>query len=311
MTTFETPILILVFNRPDSTRQLLRILADVKPTKLYVGCDGARNAEEQLKVAEVRELIANEITWPCAVFTQYQETNLGLRAAVSGAISWFLKKEELGIILEDDCHPLPAFFTYSASLLDRYAHENQVMHISGNNLLPEPTSVGYYASKYPRVWGWATWRRAWAHYDDSDKFLNTLTPTNLKKSYPRGIDLAFWQLIVEKLRLPNSRMRKRSWAYFWALNIRMRNGICLQPTTNLIRNVGFDSSATNTANSARLSQLSGDANAEMDFQLSHPENLSFVEEADNHFVDRILIDSRVNYVKVLIKRFFPFLKARH
>ncbi len=303
----QTPILLLVFNRPEITRAMLQSLAGYQPQKLYIGADGPRNLKEKALTDEVRQIIEAEITWPCEVHRNYRGENLGLRKAVSQAIHWFFSHEEAGIILEDDCMPEASFFDFAETMLDRYKSDDRVMHISGNNLLPGATSA-FHFSKYPRVWGWATWRRAWSHYDDSQEFVSLLTSERLSQLYPRKIDRAFWRLIVEKMTLPTSTLRERSWAYFWALNVRFANGLCIQPNQNLIRNVGFGESATNTQGANRLEQLSVKESevplVKFDAALSTESD----ERQDNAYMDRILIHSPLNYFKVLVKSLFPFLK---
>src|SRR6187402_1400550 len=117
----ESAILLIAFNRLDTTRMVLESIASVQPDRLYVACDGARdNKNEEHKVREVREWIMANITWPCQVKTIFREKNLGCKLAVSSAISWFFEHEEQGIILEDDCLPATSFYSFCDSLLERY-----------------------------------------------------------------------------------------------------------------------------------------------------------------------------------------------
>lgn len=305
----QTPILLLVFNRPEITRALLQSLAAHQPRKLYIGADGPRSLKEKILTNEVRHQVETVITWPCEVHKNYRSENLGLRKAVSQAIHWFFAHEEAGIILEDDCMPDASFLVFAEAMLDRYKSEKRVMHISGNNLLPGGTS-SFHFSKYPRVWGWATWKRAWAHYDDSEEFVSKLTNAQLKQLYPRKIDRAFWQLIVEKMNLPTSTLRDRSWAYFWALNVRFSDGLCVQPDQNLIRNVGFGESATNTSGVNRLEALSASEQKVLQIETDTQVPIEINEQHDNRYMNKILIHSRWSYLKVWLKSMFPFLKPR-
>src|SRR5262245_51659987 len=110
--TFNTPILFLVFNRPETTVQVFQRIREIQPTKLFVAADGPRPGKEgeQEKCDAVRKLILNGIDWSCDVKTLFRDHNLGCGNAVSGAITWFFQNAEEGIILEDDTLPDPSFF---------------------------------------------------------------------------------------------------------------------------------------------------------------------------------------------------------
>lgn len=108
----NTPVLFLVFNRLDTTKQVFEAIRQAKPPRLYVAADGAREEKkgEEQKVKAVREYILNNIDWNCEVKTLFRDKNLGCKYAVSGSINWFFENEEMGIILEDDCLPSQSFF---------------------------------------------------------------------------------------------------------------------------------------------------------------------------------------------------------
>ena len=109
---FEIPILFLVFNRPELTLKVFNKIKEIKPKKLYVACDGPRNINnEKQVVSKVRE-ITNHVTWDCNLKKLFRNQNLGCKNAVSGALDWFLKNEDKGIILEDDCLPNQDFFLF-------------------------------------------------------------------------------------------------------------------------------------------------------------------------------------------------------
>ena len=167
----NTPILFLLFNRPDETSVVFDVLKIIKPKFLYVACDGPRkNIEGDAENVDKTRKIIDQITWDCELKTLFRDSNLGCKIAVSEAINWFFENVEEGIILEDDCVPDITFFDYCSELLQFYRDDKRVMHISGLNFLSgpldlQPSAESYHLSKYPAVWGWATWRRAWDLYD--------------------------------------------------------------------------------------------------------------------------------------------------
>ena len=105
--SLKTPVLLLVFNRLDVTKQVFESIKQAEPPKLYLAADGARPGieGEGEKVKAVRDYIVSNTDWKCEVKTLFREENLGCKYAVSGAINWFFENEEQGMILEDDCLP--------------------------------------------------------------------------------------------------------------------------------------------------------------------------------------------------------------
>ncbi len=302
---FQTPILLMVFNRPEKTRRLLKQLSKIKPYHIYVGADGPRSESEQAKTDEVRAIIEQELTWPCEVRQLYRERNLGCRGACSSAISWFFEQVERGIILEDDIDPSLAFFRYCEELLDYHEESEQVLHISGYQAHGSPdASDSYFYSSFPRVWGWATWRRAWKKYNDD---LPPLADWSQSTAFGEAVEnpyfRAFWQLIIEKVQLPNSRLRNSSWAYFWALSIAREKGFCATPVVTTVQNIGFDAEATHTKK-----VIASHSQSELGFPLAHPKSLAINQQKDWEFFRYQLVDTNWKFFKVVLKRFLPFLK---
>jgi len=130
---FETPILFLVFNRLDTTKQVFEQIRLIQPARLYIAADGPRNnvPEDFAKCESVKQFLDSAIDWPCEVKTLFRDENLGCGIAVNEAITWFFRQEEQGIVLEDDCLPNLSFFRYCEELLNLYKSEERVMMVSG------------------------------------------------------------------------------------------------------------------------------------------------------------------------------------
>ena len=75
-----TPILLILFNRPEKTKVILETLNKIKPKKIFVSADGPReNFKDDIKLCnEVRNLI-NKISWNCKIETNFSEKNLSLK----------------------------------------------------------------------------------------------------------------------------------------------------------------------------------------------------------------------------------------
>jgi hypothetical protein len=165
----STPAVLLVaFARPDLLRRVLAQVREARPSRVFVSVDGPRpeRADDAAATAACHA-VAAEIDWPCEVKTRFLNENHGCKLAVSGAISWFFEQVEEGIILEEDCVPGAAFFSFCAELLERYRDDARVGLISGNNFLPGALwrDEGHGFTRYAFIWGWATWRRAWEKFD--------------------------------------------------------------------------------------------------------------------------------------------------
>jgi len=107
----ETPVLLLIYNRPESTKRVLQRLQKLGVRKLYVWGDGPKNTKDDKRVSKVKEhLIPFELM---IKKSRFSSDNNGCRKSVLGGINWFFSHVNEGIILEDDCLPSPHFFSFS------------------------------------------------------------------------------------------------------------------------------------------------------------------------------------------------------
>lgn len=270
-----TPVLLLIFNRPDTTQAVLAAIRRARPVRLYVAADGPRpgHPTDVAACAAARTVVLEGIDWPCQVVTQLRAHNLNCGVGPATAISWFFEHEEAGIILEDDCVPTASFFGYCQELLERYAHDTRVMHIGGNNFSREarrPQSEGsesYYFSTQVNSWGWATWRRAWRLFDfDLRNFEALRQAGRLTGLYSSALETRYrLAKIAGVLQLPAP---AHVWDYQWHFAIVAHSGLCTVPAVNLVGNVGFGAQATHT-----LDATDDQANvptAELVLPLCHP-----------------------------------------
>src|SRR5262245_16025697 len=96
----------MIFNRPDTTALIMQAIQSARPERFYIAADGPRgNRAGEAELCQEARRIATQVDWPCQVRTLFRDRNLGCRAAVSEAITWFFEHEPEGIILEDDCLP--------------------------------------------------------------------------------------------------------------------------------------------------------------------------------------------------------------
>lgn len=252
----ETPVLFLIFNRPDHTRKVFAKIREQRPKFLYIAADGARDwIEGEIAICKAtRDLVITNIDWECEVKTLFRDKNLGCGHAVSGGITWFFEHVEEGIILEDDCLPHSDFFTFCANLLEHYRFNENICAISGNNFFSRERMRGdsYYFSRYSFIWGWATWRRAWALYDfrllkfEEFKENHMISRIDQRKEFKE-----YWFPMFEKVK----KNEIDTWDFQWLFSIWWNDGLTIVPKSNLVSNIGFGNEATHTFGNSPLASI--------------------------------------------------------
>jgi len=243
-----TPVVLLVFNRPALTTRVFEAVRKARPTRLLVVADGPRSNRpgEDTLCAEVRQ-ICQRVDWPCTVSTNFAPTNMGCRNRVSSGLMWAFEQVEEAIILEDDCLPHESFFRFCQDLLARHRDDSNVAMISGNCFLPggyNRTFASYFFTRYPHIWGWATWRRAMKHYDVTmAKWPEVNEQGWLEDFFQHDATLAaYWRSILNQVH--NGQID--TWDYQLTLSFWLRGMISICPARNLISNIGFGPDATHT-----------------------------------------------------------------
>ncbi|MCX6188654.1 MAG: hypothetical protein NTW54_03460 [Bacteroidetes bacterium] len=266
----STPILFLIFNRPDTTLQVFEKIRENKPEKFYIAADGPRSTKpgEQTICDQLRATILAGIDWKCEIKTLFRKENLGCMLAVTGAIDWFFEQEEMGIILEDDCLPNNSFFRFCNELLVHYKDDERIMQISGNNFQfgKKWGEASYYFSKYNHIWGWATWRRAWKlNTLDKSQFDDFVDSNQINYLFQNAGERKFW---MDHLKSVYRNSDGSVWDAHWTLSMWMQNGLCILPNVNLVSNIGFGEDALHTKDGGHTS--SKIETKEMDSIILHP-----------------------------------------
>ena len=251
---FQTPILFLVFNRPEPTRQVFQAIRECQPSHLFVAADGPRpQATGEWRLCAETRAILKEVDWQCEVHTLFRDHNLGCGAAVSQAITWFFDQVEEGIILEDDCLPDPSFFSFCEEMLDRYRDQPEVGSVSGDNFLPRALHMEqpYGFSKYVQIWGWATWRRFWKTYDFKLTGEWAEWETIIRRTNPVQNQANYWFEIFKTLQSGLI----DTWDYQVMFSSWRQGYVHIFPGRNLITNLGYNGDATHTNFQSPLAHL--------------------------------------------------------
>jgi len=304
---FKTPVLLLAFNRPHLFRELISCLREIAPINLYISIDGPRECNESdiQNVTETLSLIET-IDWECNLHLLKQESNLGCGLAVTTAISWVLDLEEMVIILEDDIRPNHSFFEFSEQMLQHYRFNEDIMTIGGHSTIEiYGSSHTYRLSKYPEIWGWATWRRSWNLYRYSLSDLPKIDFRKLLAIYGGNLILATQCWMNFKA------IRKHSidtWDYQLLHGSFQLGKLHVIPNCNLTQNVGFNNQATHTKyppvpspETKELRNIQFDISAECTHQ--H-------EKLSRKFLQQQLLKSFSTHIKFGTKTFINLLIDR-
>lgn len=273
---YQTPILFIVFNRPDTSKRVFEAIRKIKPAKLYIAADGPRSHKEgEAELCEATRKVTENIDWPCEVKRKYSNQNLGCKRGVSSAINWYFDNVELGIILEDDCLPDPSFFTFCQELLEKYKNVDHVKMISGDNFQfgKKYGDASYYFSNFPHIWGWATWRRVWNEYDIEMKNYPEFKKNNkISQIFKDKKIQKYWLNLFDKL----YENKIDTWDGQLVYSIYDNNGLSILPNVNLITNIGFGGNATHTKTDSIFSEIPTDTIE----TIIHPKEITVNEEAD-------------------------------
>ena len=291
----RTPVVFIIFNRPETTEKVFEKIRQAQPPLLLVIADGPREDQpNDIQTCKATRAIIERVDWDCKVLKNYSEINLGCGRRPATGLDWVFETVEEAIILEDDCVPHPTFFRFCEELLERYRHDQRIMSISGQNVQfgRKRTEYSYYFSRYNHGWGWATWRRAWQYFDFDMKLWPEVRDSNFLKDILADPDAVkswnrIFQLTYDKY--------QNCWDFQFTFACWIQNALSIISPVNLISNVGHGSGATHTTDEKSIfSNIPVEA---ISFPLKHP---AFMIR--NSQADQFTENSLFNYYPRLLKR---------
>lgn len=278
-----TPVLLVIYRRHELARRVFEAIASARPARLYIAADGPAMAADR-EACESTRAAVQHVDWDCEVFRHFSDRNLGLDRRMTSALDWVFREEESAIVLEDDCLPDARFFGFCASLLDRFAHDSRVMHISGECYRhARDGDCSYFFSKYPLVWGWATWRRAWARFDPKISSWPRFAKQPEAAALFDSVDeRAYWLSTFARFHQDVHAGRPASWDYAWYFAC-MTNGLSIHPAVNLVSNIGYGPLASHTREASTLAARPLEP---LEVNLRHPDWVVRDRQADLDTFDR-------------------------
>ena len=277
----------LIFFRRVCVLEVLRRIRDYAPEQVFLIADGGRSPEEHAQCLEVRQLVETAIDWPCRVNRLYSDSNLGCRGNIPRGITWVFSQVDRAIIIEDDAVPSADFFMFCQEMLERYVDDSRVMMVSGTNYFSDHACFGSYSylfSKYFETPAYATWARAWHHYDADMKLWQEAKESGLLQSgflSLRGQN--YWEKVFEETWARTCRCDPYDTQ--WLFAIWLQRGLGIVPRSNLVTNIGGGLEATHTQQGA--CKLLGCPVRKLSWPLKHPPDITRNEafdEANAQFV---------------------------
>ena len=233
----ETPVLFVTFVRPDYARQTWEGIKATKPKTLYFYSNKGR-AEKEGEVErnnEIRSYI-NEIDWDCDLHIFFREECVNVYDSLRGAIDWLFDNEERGIILEEDCVPTKAFFSFVDQMIEKFKEDKRVWCISGDNIIKQnPSGYDYMFSHLHAMYGWASWRDRWRMVNWDHLYIKETIDEHI-----------YYRLFKTKAKAKEKALsnmedmlyRTKCWDYIFGLCMDQYHALTVQPKEHLVKNIG-------------------------------------------------------------------------
>lgn len=235
----ETPVLFVTFVRPDYARQTWEGIKATKPKTLYFYSNKGR-AEKEGEVErnnEIRSYI-NEIDWDCDLHIFFREECVNVYDSLRGAIDWLFDNEERGIILEEDCVPTKAFFSFVDQMIEKFKEDKRVWCISGDNIIKQnPSGYDYMFSHLHAMYGWASWRDRWRMVNWDHLYIKETIDEHI---YYRLFKTKEQAKAKEKAlsNMEDMLYRTKCWDYIFGLCMDQYHALTVQPKEHLVKNIG-------------------------------------------------------------------------
>ena len=237
------PILLFVYNRPEHTRRCIESLQKnslASESSLFIYADGAKDSTQQEAVKDVRNYIRTIQGFKQITLIERDE-NWGLARNIIDGVTTQVNQYGKVIVLEDDLVVAPYFLAFMNDALEVYKNEPKVGHIQACDFTQDPSLPDTFLIKWTGSWGWATWDRAWKHFNPNGKeLLQQLEKRNLTRTFDFNGKYGFTRMLRRQIEGKNN-----SWAIRWNASLFLKDILSLNVGRSLVQNEGFDGSGTN------------------------------------------------------------------
>ena len=249
----EAPVLLLVYNRPQHTAQLLQDLflqPEAEATPIFILSDGAKSEADREAVEQVRE-ICRHYLGPHLQLRE-QATNVGLAHNVVAGIQWVLQRYDRIIVLEDDLRLAPYCLRWMNDALDCYERDSSVAHIHAGSFYTHPwlpKLPNNHRLSFVGSWGWGTWRNRWQRYwePSGEKLLEQMKRSpEVMALFDHGGAMPFSRMLRKQVIGEND-----SWAVRWHASLLLHQKVSINAYPPLVTNTGFDGTGTHSGGGGR------------------------------------------------------------
>ena len=242
------PVVLFVYNRLVHLKKTISSLQKnfkAKDSLLFIFSDGPKNEKDIYLINKVRDYLKS-IKGFQKVTIIGRKKNLGLANSIITGVSEIVTKYNSVIVLEDDLVTSPYFLSFMNEALKTYQNDNKVASIHGYIYpINSKNLADYFFIKGADCWGWATWQRAWQHFEkDGKKLLKELQNKNLEKEFDFNNSYPYVQMLKDQINFKND-----SWAIRWYASAFLKNLLTLYPKKPLVKNIGFDGSGEHCSSS--------------------------------------------------------------
>ena len=238
-----SPILVYAYNRPDHLKRCIQSLQAndlATDSDLYIFSDAARDEQDSDAVSQVRQYL-HTITGFKSITITERPVNWGLARSIIDGVSSTLKTSDRVIVVEDDLIVAPHFLRFMNEALELYKDEERVGHIQACDFTHDLSLPDTFLIKFTGSWGWATWSRAWKHFNpNGQQLLNELESRHLTQQFDFNGRYGFTRMLRRQIQGKNN-----SWAIRWNASLFLADILSLNVGRSLVQNEGFDGSGTN------------------------------------------------------------------
>lgn len=240
------PIALFAYRRPRHLAAVLDGLErcpEFSASEVHVFSDGPRDDRDAEAVQAVRSMVRTRLRPNMQLHERTR--NRGLAASIIAEVDALCRSAGRVIVIEDDLVLHPSALDWFNRGLDAYAHDDQVMQIGGYQYrVPEfaDRTSGVF-QRFVTSWGWATWERAWRRFDPvADGWAAVVDDPAVRRAFDAGGAYPFSDMLERQMR-----GRLDSWAIRWNWSVFRAGGLSLMPPRTLVRNIGFDDTATHNS----------------------------------------------------------------
>lgn len=244
MSSDDTGIGLLVFDRPEHTRAVLDGLERNEIDHLYVFADGPRPGDDESKIATTRDVIT-DVDF-CDVTPVFRDENLGVKRSFIDAYDTIFENHEKAIVFEDDCVPAGDCINYMRTCLDEYEDEENVMNVHGYGPPIDFSDYEYdvYFTYRAGSWGQATWKDSWAKFEQDPSLFDRI---RTDPEFERTVERAGKDLKPMLRRELDSDVD--SVGVWWSLTLVRHQGISVNPVESRVKNIGIDGTGVHSGTS--------------------------------------------------------------